>query len=97
MAKKIKSINEINGQKIKDDNVFVSLFINPICENHIGFIRCKVFKDEFKKSLNIVFEFKKDSEVMNKLDGTIEKIEREIICHAPTNVYRNLFFFIIYK
>lgn len=97
MAKTIKSINEISGQKIDDNNLLMQLLINPICQKHVGFIKSKVFKDESRYSYNIVLEFKKNTEVMNKLDNTIEKIEREITVDMPTFTFETLNFYIIYK
>lgn len=95
MAKKIKSINEISGIKVSNNDDIIIEHINPICKKFVGFIRCKIFIDRSRYQMNVLLEFLKDSEVMNSLDGSIENIENELKTVMPYMF--SVKFYILYK
>lgn len=95
MIKKVKSMNEISGRRINKD-VLLSETINSICKNYFGFIRYKIFINELYNVVNILLEFSKESEVMNNLDGSVEKIENELRTAIPYALF-SVKFYILYK
>lgn len=98
MVKKIRSINEISGQRMNNDNLLITEVINPICEKYIGFIRSKVFTDNYRWIYHIVLEFEQNTEVVNQLDNTIDKIEEELITNIRmVSLTMKTNFYIIYK
>lgn len=98
MVKKIRSINEISGQRMNNDNLLITNVINPICEKYIGFLRSKVFKDNYRWTYHIVLEFEQNTEVVNKLDNTIDKIEEELITSIRmVSLTLKTNFYIMYK
>ena len=96
MAKKIKSVNEISGRRLMGENfTIIKNCIEPLCKNYVGFIRFKIFVEEMNHKMNFVLEFSKETEIMNKLDGSVEDIESNIRFIMPPTILLN--FYILYK
>ena len=98
MLKKVKSINEINGKLFKND--LIKLNIDRTMSEIDGYIDVKLYDTSFSermiiKDINVVIMLDKYSQIMNKLDGTDDKIEANLN-NIKSAIYR-FKFFILYK